>query len=295
MPDWSVGPAASDDFRRWSDGWEYLNTIDPLADDHTFIQTGDIIENSWPVLGTNRLDFNNHTVRFTCPWEDSHQGNPNRGFMTHMSGGNGRITVYADNVLVEHHFQIDGLNIDQEFGNNVELVSIGSWHVGAIEDIMRITARDLLIKGFGTANGTGFRVRGGNRTYANCFNMKIWDIEQGFSGFLTGAIAAAYQNRKFAENITVYNTGIRNFYFNNVLSNEWEVRNCVSAVVGGGFNEWVGMGNGRLRIRIHNCADADGSCNGVAVKNNIVTADEFKSLIDTNDNFLDIIDGTIED
>jgi hypothetical protein len=89
MTSYTVGVAG--DFINWRAAWDYLRTVDPLADDYEFMQISDVTENAWISPVGAELDLQEHTVRFYCPWATSHQGDPTQGHVTYLTGANGRI------------------------------------------------------------------------------------------------------------------------------------------------------------------------------------------------------------
>ena len=65
------------------EAWTYLASVSPLDDNYVYRQVGNCtVNNNWPnqSLAVNRVDLNGHSVKFYCPYANSHKGDPTKGY-----------------------------------------------------------------------------------------------------------------------------------------------------------------------------------------------------------------------
>jgi len=277
------------DYTRWSDAWYYLMGIPLLLDDYEFRQISNILENHWPTVGAGNLDMNGHSVKFYCAWEDSHQGDPTKGFVTTLDGTRGRISmrtaapyVQADTCIVENLW----LQKTGFLTGGIGILGAGAWGAGSP---ITINFNNLLITGEG--NGDGIDLPG-KEAYVEIYNCKIWNVDTGIA-CNAGGSGTAYPGRRVMENVTSGLNSDFGLVFSDTKSSEWVVRNCVA--YNNTTSDWKHVG-GPGYIKFFNCADSDGTAEGVGVIHNIVPGDEFQYhlLADEGEaNFLKLVDGTV--
>ena len=301
------------DFADWSAAWIWLCTIDPLGDDYEFEQISDCtINNTWPATAgvpANQIIFNGYSIRFYCPWENSHQGNPTKGFRTYVNGGNGQLDIVGNtSVINQDRFYIENLYIEQTTNDNITLLRL-YMETGGLGNGLNFYVNNMLIKGFSTVGATGVSCPAHDSIY-KVSNCKIWNMRVGFIGTSDGTGGALPPDNRVEpntlENITIYNTsnGTGGIHLRGISSQQriFEVRNVVSCLNSAGFS-WphaAGAIFSSVTNWIYNCADDDNSIaivvaagfnNASDTVPNIVAANEFASLVDTETDFLDLIWG----
>jgi len=294
------------DHADWSAAWIYLTGLDPLPDDYEFKQISNCtINNSWPdtTLAPNRIDLNGHYVKFYCPRADSHQGDPTRGYMTYLNGATGYMDLVPGDtsVLNQDRIYVENLNIIQTTNNNVDLVRVGllwnCWGVGA-----NFYFNNLLIKGFSPAWATGLRLYHLDSIY-KVSNCKIWSVNVGISCFQTaeGPAAIPRTEANEIENVTVYDTSnaTGGMQYRSGDTRRFEYRSVVSCNNAVGV-AWNTSCTSAVNV-FYNCADDDGAIaniawtganNAVDCISNIGLADSFRSLVDTESDFLKLPAGS---
>lgn len=286
--------------------WTYLCGIDPLTDNYEFMQVGDCtINNSWPntLVAANRLDLGRHYLKIYCPWADSHQGDPTKGYKTFLVGAAGEFDINVVNSVVNQDTIIlENLFIEQTDASAVNIVR-GRDNVSGLGNGANFYLRKLLVKGYSTANGIGIYL-----SHLDCIykvsNCKVWNVNTGISCGATATGGALPADNRVepnkVENCTVYNTGgVGGIQPRNASVNLRfvELRNVVSF---GGVRDWNHSIPSQSNT-LYNCADEDGSIatavaagfqNAINCRGNINPANEFQSL-NEDSNFLKLNNGTI--
>jgi len=291
MPSFTVGPVAGD-YADWAAVITYLATVDPLADDYYFTQTEDCaVNNNWPnqAVAGNRVDFNGHTVHFLTA--NSPNGDPTTGLITYLTGANGMVDILVENATVNDHFLMDGLYFRQTAVNNVQLVRVSTWD-GAAGITMDI--RDVLVRGFVVGVAIGLSL-GSRASYLNCSNCNVWRVHEAFYFFDNFGGILVYPGRKVVEECTASQHSQRGFRFGAFGSEEMIVRNIVAmdGAGGGGGNFDIEGNVMGINCNLFNCADSDGTALGTDIVHNIVKANEFESLLDTNADFMNLKKGSV--
>jgi len=258
--------------------WEYLQGVDPLADDYEFMQVGNCTETGWPA--TPHVTFNSHTVKIYCPFADSHQGDPTKGYVVTITSGislrmRGNTPTIAD-ILI-----LDGLYFNRTDNINNNLIYAGSWVAGSG---MTLRFRNLILKSTSTAAQGGRGIRGAQpQDVWEVTNCKFKLFNQGFNDQLavTGGGSKVIEHCSFDE----CNEGIG-------CGGTWTIRNTVA--INCATQGWGNCNN----CHIWNSADDDGSLTTsrgemIDCRQNITPADEFKSQAFTSPDWLKLNDGTV--
>ncbi len=264
-----------------------LEAVTPLGNDYEFDQISDVAEAAvWP---TNLLDLNAHTVTFTCSYNQARLNNFLSWYTISMSPNIEMNMVQnvlgnTSNTVWEYLFPFrNSVNL----GAHATIIGVGCSGRGNTS-----TVRDCYIKGivgvvFGDYGLTMTRERDGLKM-SNC---KIWGCWRGLN-LQQGVSSPGNYTNKYIENTDFYanRTGV---YLPNIgYDNYGRFKNVVSC--GSTYRDWDGLGGGVASIYAENCADSDGTLIPVVGSNNlfnIVPVDEFKSLDDTNADFLKLNDG----
>lgn len=257
------------DHADWGAAYIWLQASDPLDADYEFRQISDCTVAAWG--GGGILDMNYHTVRFYCPWADSHQGDPTKGYMTYINGiamGVRDNTGGADRY--EDVFKFEGLNIERidasitPIGIWIQSQNVGSGTTGVIKDcIWRGNGNDRTIYITDSA------------TQLNISNCKIANVNNAFR--VVNKYNAA---RTIIENCSVDDCNEAGAYFD-LITLVATFRNVT--ITNSPPNDcWQGS-----LSYLYNCADDDGSmvASGATLidpQSNIVPADAFVSVDRTN-------------
>jgi hypothetical protein len=286
----------------WADAYNALCAIDPLNDDYEFEQISDVTVTVWPNINlvVNQLDANGHTVRFYCSESNSHQGNPTKGYITYLSGANGKIDMrFANCAGLRPNAFLENLYIRQITNNDIGLITAQAWTFG---DTSAINAYfvNMLIRGYIVTSGRGINCTHQDTMY-RLRNCKIWNIKigvYGTAGSYGGLVPADRAINSIIENVTVYNTNLQgiNTGLASTLTRGKTFSNCCS------FNNalnaaWAHL-NSPTKLICNNCADDDSSIddNGGVANNCLLGIDEnndFESTDDTNPDFLSLKKGAL--
>lgn len=310
-----VGVGADADHAKWSDAWNYLTGIDPLGNDYEFKQISDITEDAWPdtTVNANKIHLNGHSIKFYCPWNDSHQGDPTRGYVTYLSGGQGQFRA---------HFFLDDLHTSvlryenlyfRQITNNDEQLFLPAIRDGVGDRTLQLLTcycNDILVRGYATHSSIALMAPDGEVIY-RISNCKLWNTEYGLytpATVLTPILPYDGRvNRNEFENITVFDTappafnGAIQTRGTNVNQRICNFRNCCS--IQAFLNRsWTPTVASNMNY-IYNGANDDGSIAAMVwtgannavdcIPDPIVPADAFISLDDTNENFLKLIAGNV--
>jgi len=275
---------AGGDHTDWYAFWAWVIANDnPGTNDYLCIQISDVAL-SGSMLATGGWDPAGHSVEFRCPYADSHQGDPTKGFKTTCPGGVGGVILQQVGITVGCTYIVDGLWIDGSaspgFSSLVVQASYGTSYV-----------RNCLVKAAASFDTSAVVVANFDGSTAYVSNLKIWNAGGEGFGWHAGATGGPI-GEKVVENVTIWDCGklISPSYAPfSAVTTGYTVRNCVVADSGGtDFKLHPG-------VMHYNCACQDGTLVGATVANPIntfVTADEFQSLDDTNEKFLFLIEGT---
>lgn len=301
------------DYALWSDVWNYLCGIDPLGDGYEFEQISDITENAWPdtTINANKIHLNGHSLRFYCPWNYSHQGDPTRRYVTYLSGANGQFRAHF--YLDDQHTSIvryENLYFRQTTNNDIVLFLPAVYDLVGDLTLQLLTCycNNILVRGFSNNISTALMASCAETIY-RISNCKLWHTEYGLRTATTSTTPTlpydGRVNRNEFENITVFDTEppanygaihTRGINVNQRINN---FRNCCS-VQAAANRSWTPTVASNTNY-IYNSADDDGRIaaiawtganNAINCQGNIVLANEFQSLDDTNSNFLKLNDGT---
>ena len=292
MAEFTVGPVTGD-YADWAAAWVYANSISPLADDLYFRQVENcLINNNFPAT---RVDCNGNDFMFYVPEAARHNGNPNGGLVTNLLGAQGRFNMRFDNGTLADNVTLDGLNIKQTDGSNIDIVNLGTW---GNNDII-INVKNLIIAGLNNAISTGLEFSS-NLNTINVSNLKIFTCNRPFNGVFGTLNAIDMTDKHIVEHVVVDDFSNFGFAYTNLpgvpLGAEWTFRNCIA--IGGTGNPliqptgWLNPGGAIQRIKAFNCADTDGSLSTAALIDrtdciyNVVAANEFDSLVETDNRFL---------
>jgi len=287
MQELTVG--AGGEYANWAAAWNYLLGIVLIIDDYDLKQVGDTIDDNFPNFPANGLAMNEHTVRFYCPFEDSHQGDPTKGFISYLSGVNGSLRPWStapysvnDTIITEN------LYIRQLTGDAVELL----YPKATVSDQeITVEVTNCMIRGFNAATADGIEMYS-DQMYYTIKNCKIWNCNNNYV-LSNGTIpAGSFPGRRFMENCTSGNSGTRGFFLPTLLGCEWNINNCVSIQSAGA--DWVNPGNPKHTVS--NCASEDATVLGANAIPSIVPANEFQYHLLADDNqpgFLKLVDGLV--
>lgn len=259
----------------------YLQTVDPLTDDYTFIQVGDSVDN---VDSNSSVLYNNKTVKIICPWNNSHQGDPTKGYVCEVTLAGGLDSIglarMGDGGGVNHNniLELENLSIYKGNGVNNEVFELGT---NRAPGGMAIKLSNLIF--IGSGNGTAIDcIR--HEDYWEVENVKFGNFGRAINWTLTYSDVYVW----LMENVSIDNCTIGidlsttpNTFRNVVCTN------CATAGFRGGYN-------GKTFI---NCADDDGSLqttggNIINCVSNIIPSDEYESTDHTSDKWLNLIKGT---
>ena len=272
-------------FANWQAAWEYLQTIDPLTDNYEFEQISDVTEIGWPV--TPDVELNSFYVKFYCPWENCHQGDPTRGYKTYITTG---MTMgLRGNGAIDSQVIVGGLFFDRTDGINQNVLYLGSWFAASMVNVQTYRLNNLIFKSTTTAANGGRAIRAtSSRGNAYHFsNNKIKLFNQGISTFIGAGAGAEH----VIEHCSIDECGEGIGWG---VSERWDIKNCVC--VNCATQGWGTLGGGGYN-NLYNCADDDGSlgasgANLIDCIQNITPADEFQSTDFNNPNWLKLNDGT---
>jgi len=275
----TVGTGVGADHNTWRDAWVWLTGLGLLGADYDFIQVADTVEpavGGWPSFaGTN-----GYTTRFICPFEDSHQGDPTRGFTTTLPVGSNALNAAFNTATGGAGvIEFNGLRILN--GGTVDhLVALNNCNYNRNQTAI---LRNSLLDGQNVIASLGVTT-GNDISRTRISNVKIYNCALSGYGSVGGTtgIPDPLQFENIVENMVVYNcgVGIR-------ADRPWDwytsFRNVVSC---GNTTDWMllsGATAGAPNFQwTYNCADSDGTLvNGDNILNNIVPADEFVSLDST--------------
>jgi hypothetical protein len=311
----TVGTAGH--YAKWSDAWNALVVVGVLTDDYEFRQISDITEDSWPntSLPANRFTPNGHSVKFYCPLQNAHKGNPNAGYKTYLSGANGKLSMLINTTNSGNYLTVENLNIIQLTNNDVYLLSVYSASLAA-NIMLTVIIKNILVKGFTGTNSVGI-VCPGSQDYYIVSNCKIWHIKYGFftAPTVIGALLPndGYVNRNRYENIFIYNTSPgaastiqtrspvvlplrqrgQDFYcvysFGSASNHSWPANISSTGNLNGVF--YSADDDGRLNDSI-----AAGFGNYSNILSNLPYLPEFTSVNDSDDDFLNLpeIDASVD-
>jgi PKD repeat protein len=295
MTNWTVGGVGAD-YANWKAVADWLITNSPLADDHTFTQTGNTVDN----VDCQDVAFNpnGNTVTFTCALADSHSGDPTSGYSSTIGGG---VTIV---------FRCDAATSGTVICENLRIVRpavpatimlLMSNSSAAVDGAFTFITRNVLFKGAQTASDELALFTGGaTQDTIRVYNCKAWNCWR-MLGNIVASGGVVFGTKTF-ENLTAYScgTGITASFGGNagILAT---YRNCVCVDcntdwAGSVVPDWKTSG----LYRFYNCADSDNTLAAVddAYRDNcqfgITSADEFQSLDDTNSKFLFLKDGTFD-
>lgn len=302
----TVGTGVGADYENWWNAHEFLRS-GLLASDYDFIQVADVTMlngQDW-TLGTYRPD--GHTMRFICPWADSPQGDPTKGFLTTFNVGANSIRIQFNGGFganLHGTFIIDGLYC--VLGNGRAF----GFQQPDYRNLQLIIARNILIDGQGNNNTGGFHFSKYDTNFT-ISNTKIWDctgpgIGAGGAGSPGNVPIPVFYKR--VENTVVYNCGTTILgadynKFGIYMGDSWNkyasFKNVVSVRDAGVTGEDWFMesfdGSAPEYQLTKNCASTDLTLADINNNiRNIIPAEEFQSLDDTNSDFLKLIRGEAE-
>ena len=150
----------------WADVWNALVAVGALTNDYEFEQISDVTVTAWPntTLLANQYIPNGHSVKFYCPFENSHQGNPNAGYRTYLSGANGKLVMAVNTANAGNFLTVENLNIVQLTNNNNHLLNVYSGSLAA-NIMLTVSINNILIKGFAGTNSVGLYCPGSQDYY----------------------------------------------------------------------------------------------------------------------------------
>jgi len=288
------------DYSDWNAVFNWLSTL-VFADNYEIIQISDVtnvtVPTPWPA-GHGPI-LSTYTLTFKVSPEGYHNGDPTAGYKTYLPTpwiNNVFGTANGDTVI------FDGLNIINQIG----YPPIRCWDSnGTASNFCQVIIKNCIIQGVG---GNWLSFDFGVLLYSNkgssknqMYNCKIYNC--GCAGIGLTGWAHAVESGSTIENCTVYNCGnynsggplhyhgigswlysMKNISFSNVVS-------CNNNAVYRDWEDTIPLLSGNS---ITNCADSDNSIPfGTNNLNNIIPANEFVSLSDTNSRFLNFDLGTL--
>ncbi len=290
------------DYEDWRLAHNWVVGLGVLGENYNLRQVGDIVMSAgaW----TSDLSPNGFTVRFYCPWADSHQGDPTKGFTTTLLAPAGSFIpqfLVGGGVGRNGTVDIDGLRC---------ITNDCMFQFSCRESkSQKIILRNFLIDGGGANNAQGVTCAYDGAA-VECYNGKIWECGTTGIGPNNGGTAvfpSPTKILKFFENITVYNCGRGagapatkyGIGMHHGIQRYASLKNVVSfrdaGVTGKDWTMKSYDGSAPDYQLVENCADSDGTlAGGTDIQNNIVPADEFQSLDDTESNFLELKRGEAE-
>lgn len=289
----------------WADAWTALCGLDPLTDDYEFEQISSFTINNWPNMGlaANYVNLNGYSVKFYCKFENAHQGNPTKGYITSLSGANGIIDMRFSNTNVaRYNVYIENLYIRQITNNDNLLFRVQSSAAGG-GNALNVNVKNIMIEGFSNLVSIGIYCIHQDDWY-RFSNIKIWNVKQGFDGTpgsFGGLVPSDRATNSIFENMSVYNTSMglnwggihTGSTVASALVRGKTFINCVSCANTSNYSWWH---TNNAKYLLYNCADDDNRIvtgGGLAYncQANIVEANEFESLLDTNPEFLNLSKG----
>ena len=146
----------------------------------------------------------------------------------------------------------------------------------------QIKVHDCLIKAAGNVTGIAVNEDGSGADREH-YNLKVWGCDVGLSAYLSAATTGASLFR----NIECYNNDYAVLLTDSISCTFKNVSGHSSL-----FDDWLRTGAGQGTLQ--NCADSDDSINTQGFNDtntvpNIVPANEYSSLDETNSNFLKIV------
>lgn len=264
--------------------YQYLQSIMPLTNDYGFAQVGNCTEIGWP--GWPNLNLNGHYVKFFCPFESGHQGDPTKGYKITV---NGPSLAFRGEGPISSQFIFDGLYFDKIDNINQNLLELGSWWAASTTNVQTYILRNIIFKSTNPTAAGGRAIKPTSTQYNafKFFNLKFKLFNQAICSQIGGGIAADH----IIENVTIDECGEGISWSG--IGQAWDIRNsvCVNCLTNG----WGALGGGGNN-NLYNCADDDNSmaasgANLINCKPNIIPADEFQSTDITNSDWLKLKEG----
>ena len=261
--------------------WVWLIANDnPMLNDYVVTQVGhSTMSGQLSTLGG--LNSAAHAITFICPFADSHQGDPTKGFKLTCPAGTGGLWMRSD-LGNTGTYTVDGIWIDVSAVNDTALL------LQSVNGGMNV-AKNCLVKCYAGLDVSGVVIANDDTSKVVVSNMKIWNA--GGEGFgWHGSVPGGVVGEKIIENITIWDCAKMASPAYAAFS-AWidgcTIRNVVVAKSGKNFN----IHPGNLYI---NCADHDGTLTGVGVTDpthGVVDTDEFQSVAEANAKFLFLKNG----
>ncbi len=268
--------------------WTWLLTQDPLADNYIFTQISDTIETTWTIAN---LVTNGFTVMFTT--DTPNGGDPTKGWKVQLTNG---VTQFYRIESSVGRIIIDGLYFKRTAGATDLFMQLSPNN--QLPSTSTATVRNCLFEGSSNNafdDDEAFDI-GRDRDIVYFYNNKIWNMNKGLTIEINTGSAGEKTQDKVFENITIYNCYNGVEFINNSFTYHIRMRNIVSS--GCVNQDWLYSTGIRTHWALYNCSDSDGTLAslGIPINENqllnIVPADNFESLLDTNDKFLFLNPGT---
>jgi PKD repeat protein len=281
------------DFVNIKAAWDWCKANAPLTDDYTFTICEDITED---VQMTQDISvIGNHTIIFTS--DISHLGDPNAGRKIYLGFNIGlSFSLSRDVSSSKPTLILEKLNIIKNAMDSLQAPGIYLNIVGgANTEVYNLLIQDIIINGNGNSASGAFgfllswQLTEGLGISIVGKNIKIFNYSRGFSAYAVG-----YQDDVHAtfENMTIYNCS-EGIVANGLKCNYCTLRNVVvcksnigiHAYMTPGYNDYI----------FDHCADNDNTLPPhTGVIHNIISANEFQSLDDTNSKFLFLKENTYD-
>lgn len=286
------------DYSDWGSAHNALVALGALADDYRLIQISDLTNST--AFDAAGIYLNNKKVEFLCL--NYHRGNPNAGYKTYLAAGLMGILPTTSNAAanaVHGEIVISGLNIINVAATGALCGPTIQCFNPATDVVVNKIARveNVLIKGRLYSLGSEVGLTGGNEFATHRFkNIKIWNT--GTAGIELSFGVSFIPNYdgicRYLENIAIYNCaryGLSGIRWRTGAADHPSVslKNVVVAKGSALYGDCYSFTDNFEYLTIDNCASSDATCPlayGAGNIRNIDPTTEFKSLDDTNDDFL---------
>lgn len=295
---------AGGDYTKFEDAYSFLCGLGAWGDDYDFDIIDELTIDSWPdiSLAANRVNQNQHRVRFHCSYNEARPTKPDLWKKITLTGANGKI-AYTHDIgahLTNDICDMEYLLFDHVSDNGLIILTIRTW---SFADATTWSVKNCFIFGYGTLDEVGIQASA-PAEYYDIEKVVLYNCYDGL--LLYPSIVGSQDNpgRKKVTNCTIYHSGPhRGIEIVDVLGNNIIFKNVAVFRIGGDACWYKSAGSGDPdRFQLFNCSDSDNSIETNLTSNTIKTncvpnvpaLDNLQSVdsADLGKGFLDLILGS---
>lgn len=115
------------DFVNLSDAWDYLVGLMSITESHEFEQISSFNMNNFSVNPISPALIDGLYIKFYCPFEKSHKGNPTRGYKINLSGALGHMNMnvyWLPSYTCNFHIYTENLYFEKIDNTNLTVINI---------------------------------------------------------------------------------------------------------------------------------------------------------------------------